>query len=133
MEERSTTPGVRDHTLIYDGECGICRRSMEWVRARDARGRIRIIAFQDPSVAAEFPAIPRADMENALQLVEDTGERWQGSEAVAHLLGLLPGCRLVGAVLRAPIVRPISRRIYRLVARNRSRLGCGDHCGLPDH
>jgi predicted DCC family thiol-disulfide oxidoreductase YuxK len=120
-----------DHALIYDGECGICRRSMDWVRSRDARGRVRIVPYQDPSVPAEFPAVPREEMENALQLISDSGERWQGADAVAHLLALLPGCGLVGSVLRAPLLRPLSHRVYRLVARNRRKLGCGDHCNIP--
>lgn len=119
------------HTLIFDGECGVCRRSMEWLRSADREGRIAVVPYQDPEVARRFAEIPRQDMEEAMQLVAPDGTRWQGARAAEQLLEMLPGWRLLAPFFRIPGVRRVARWIYRAVARNRRHLGCGEHCRLP--
>src|SRR5258708_23461477 len=41
-------------TLIYDGECGFCKRSMELVRRWDREHRLRYVPFQDEAAVARF-------------------------------------------------------------------------------
>lgn len=127
----SPNPTEGRHTLIYDGECGICRRSVEWVRSQDREERIELLPYQDPRIPGRFPDIPPRAMEEAMQLVAPDGARWEGARAAERLLELLPGWRVLAPLFRIPGVRPVARRVYRAVARNRRRLGCGDHCALP--
>lgn len=126
----SEGPGPDRHTLIYDGECGICRGSVEWVRSQDREGRIDLLPYQDPRVPERFPEIPRKAMEEAMQLVAPDGARREGARAAEELLELLPGWRVLAPLFRIPGVRAVARWVYRAVARNRRRLGCGDHCAL---
>jgi predicted DCC family thiol-disulfide oxidoreductase YuxK len=123
-------PGT--HTLIYDGACRLCRRSVEWVRARDRDERIRALPYQDPEVAGEFPGIPRDELESAMQLVAPDGNRRQGADAVEGILELLPGWKALAPGFAIPGVRRLAARVYRWVARNRRSFGCGSHCGLPN-
>lgn len=117
-------------TLIFDGECGICRRSVDWIRLRDRDGRVEAIPFQDPAVPERFPEIPPERFTQAMQLVSPLGRRWEGARAAEELLRLLPRWRGLAPFFRIPLVRTIADRAYRWVARNRGRLGCGDHCPL---
>jgi predicted DCC family thiol-disulfide oxidoreductase YuxK len=122
----------RAHTLLYDGECGICRRSIQWIRNRDREGRIRAIAYQEPGVSREFPEITRDELERAMQLVSPEGRRWEGADAVEQVVRLLPVWKGLTPLFWIPGVRIVARRVYGWVARNRRRLGCGEHCRLPD-
>lgn len=125
-----SAPGER-YVLIYDGECGICRRSVDWVTSTDRVGRIEVLPYHDPEVARRFPGIPPEDMERAMQLLAPGGERWQGARAAEETLSLLPRWRLLAPFFRIPGVRAVAARVYTWVAGNRRRLGCGSHCGLP--
>lgn len=119
------------YTLIFDGDCGICRRSVDWVRKVDRDGRIEPVPYQASSVEERFPGIPRSDMESAMQLVASDGRRWQGARAAEELLRLVPGWSLLAPFFRVPGVRWVAGHVYRAVARNRRHLGCGEHCALP--
>ncbi len=122
--------GKPRYTLIFDGECGICSRSVAWLNERDRDHRFEFIPFQEPAVPARFPQISREEFESAMQLVSPDGARWQGALAVEEILKLLPRWRILGPFFRVPGIRRLADFIYRAVARNRSRLGCGDHCAV---
>ena len=106
-------------TLIYDGECGICRRSMELVRGWDREHRITYIAFQDPA-AARF-GIPLPALAAAMQLVfpGPAPRVYSGADAVPEILKLLPGKRPLARVFDVPGARPVARRIYAWIAARR--------------
>jgi predicted DCC family thiol-disulfide oxidoreductase YuxK len=40
----------------------------------------------------------------------------------------MPKGKLVSWVFKLPYARPLAERFYRWFARNRYRLGCGEHC-----
>src|ERR1700678_3035384 len=71
--------------LIFDGECGFCRR---WVgRWKNATGEaVTYLPLQDPAVATQFPEIPREDMEESIHLVLPDGSVYYGAEAVFRSL-----------------------------------------------
>lgn len=119
-------------TLIYDGECALCRRCVEWVRPRDQSGAIEFLPYQDRRFAERFPWIPEEDARSAMQLVGAGGSRSQGAEAVEEVLRLLPRWRRLTPLFRLPGVRTLVRVGYASVARNRRRLGCAEHCGIGD-
>lgn len=116
--------------LVFDGECGFCRRSVEWVRNRDREDRIEPLPFQDSEVRERFQRIPLEDFEQAMHLIAPDGRSWSGARAGEELLRLLPRWRWIAPMFRVPGVRWIAQRVYRLVADHRHSLGCGTHCDL---
>jgi predicted DCC family thiol-disulfide oxidoreductase YuxK len=120
----------RGYTLVYDGTCGVCTRIAGVLRRWDSSGQIDIVASQAPGVMERFPWIPARAFSEAMQLVGPGNATWQGSEAVEQLLRILPRGRLITWVFRVPFVRGLADRFYRWFARNRYRLGCGDHCAI---
>lgn len=120
----------RPFTVIYDGACGVCARSMRLLDRWDGTDRFEIAPYQDHGVRQRFPGIPTSDFESSWQVVGPDGGRWQGAAAVERVLALLPRGGWFSWIFRIPLVRPAAERLYRWFARNRRRFGCGEHCSL---
>jgi len=106
-------------TLIYDGECGICRRSMELVRRWDREHRIAYVAFQDPAAARFGIALPALAAAMHLVFPGPEPKVFSGADAAPEILKLLPGKRPLAAVFAVPGVRPVARRLYAWIAARR--------------
>ena len=129
------TPSIgepsRRYTVIYDGNCKVCRRSVKLLTKWDRNHELEIIASQTPGVRERFPWIPpRAYIESMQVIRTSDGKTWQAAAALEELVNVLPKGRLISWLFKIPFVRPIVDRFYRWFARNRYRLGCGDHCAV---
>jgi predicted DCC family thiol-disulfide oxidoreductase YuxK len=91
---------------------------------------MQVVPSQSPGVQARFPWIPARAYRESLQLIGPGGKTWQGAAALEQLLNILPRGRLVSWVFSIPLVRGAADRFYRWFARNRYKLGCGEHCQL---
>jgi len=120
--------GTRPYVVVYDGHCKVCTRMARLLEKWDTRGRIEILPFQDASVADRFPWIPMEAYREAMQLIGPGKTTWAGSQAIDELLGILPAGWMLGWVFRIPLLGRMIDRFYRWFARNRYRLGCGEHC-----
>jgi len=107
--------------LLWDGGCTFCRRCVARVRTRDAAGRIRALPWQEAPSPPMTEAI-RARCESAVVLILPGGDTLDGGRACLAVLGLL-GWRRTAAILSAPPLVWAVEAGYRLVARNRNRLG----------
>ncbi len=121
------------YTVIYDGDCTVCLRFIDYLRRRDPAGTIEIVAYQEDGVPARFPWIDASRFEEALQLVGPgtaSHDTWEGARAIEQLLRVLPRGPRLGWVFRLPFARPLFAWGYCNFARNRRRFGCGAHCSL---
>jgi predicted DCC family thiol-disulfide oxidoreductase YuxK len=121
----------RPYTVVYDGHCNVCGKMVRVLRGWDARSRLlEIVPSQLPGLDARFPWIPAAAYVSALQLVGPGGKTWAGAAAVEQLIDVLPRGGWISWVFDVPFVRTLADRFYRWFARNRYRLGCGEHCAM---
>jgi predicted DCC family thiol-disulfide oxidoreductase YuxK len=102
----------------------LSRALRSWDRRRD----FEIVASQSAGVMARFPWIPARAYADALQLIASDGTTWQGAAAIEQMLRVLPRGRAIAWVFHVPFIRGIADRAYKWFARNRYRLGCGEHC-----
>lgn len=127
--------------LLYDGECGLCARSIQWVLERDVRARSMRFAPLQGDTAAPLLARhgiapdPRRGFES-LVLVQDPGgpgERvLMRSDAALAIGRYLGGRHAALARLGRLIPRSLRDLAYALVARNRLRFfGGADACRVP--
>ena len=118
----------RAWVLVYDGNCNVCGKLVRVVQRWDREHHLEIVPSQAPGVQARFPWIPRRAYSESVQLIGPNGRTWQGAAAVEQVIDLLPKGRLITWVFSIPFARPLAERFYRWFARNRYRLGCGEHC-----
>jgi predicted DCC family thiol-disulfide oxidoreductase YuxK len=109
--------------LIYDGDCGFCRRWIERWRETTA-GRIDYASSQQ--VGGQFPDISPERFEQSVIFVETDGSVYDGAEAVFRSLSHAPGGgRALAAYRRLPGFAPASELAYRVVASNRRLASLG--------
>jgi lipase maturation factor 1 len=125
--------------MVHDGDCNFCAL---WIhRWQQTTGELlEYLPYQDPSVAARFPEVPRGQFETAVQLVEPDGCVYGGAEAVFRSLALNPHERwLLDWYEHSAGFAHVSEWGYRLVARHRTlfsaltRLGWGRNVDPPRH
>ena len=103
--------------LIWDGDCGFCARSLDWMRELGCSIPTR--AWQEvPDLAAL--GLTEAEVRESVWVV-DGERRYAGAAAIAMAL-TTSRHRAVRAL--APVVRraPGAQAAYKIVARNRGRL-----------
>jgi predicted DCC family thiol-disulfide oxidoreductase YuxK len=105
-------------TLIYDGECGMCRDAVRLLRRWDHRGAIEYVPFQDAAVVARF-GIELPALAAAMHLILPDGRVFAGADATPELARLLPGKAWLAPLYRVPGVRPVARRVYAWIAARR--------------
>jgi predicted DCC family thiol-disulfide oxidoreductase YuxK len=111
------------YTMLYDGNCRICRRQAELVAAYDDYNRIELLDANSAHARERFPHISFEDALSQLHVVGPDGTVYRGAEAVRELLLQLPTLRGLGEILRLPGVLSLAQPLYELVARNRYLFG----------
>jgi predicted DCC family thiol-disulfide oxidoreductase YuxK len=113
-------------TILYDADCGICGLTARTLRRWDREGRFETLPLQaaarsgEPRLAA---AARRHALAEELHVVDAVGRVAAGGDALLAIVDRLPG----GVVLRpwaalSPF-RGLTRAAYRVIARNRDRIG----------
>ena len=119
----------RAYTIVYDGACKVCQGLVRRLAKWDKGGVFEIIPSQGQGVHVRFPWIPERAYSQSVQLIRRTdGRTWQGAAALETIIDQLPKGKLISWVFSIPFVRPAAEWFYRWFARNRYRLGCGEHC-----
>ena len=110
-----------DHALLYDADCGFCRWSLDKILARDRDGRIRPVPLQSAESDVLLKGMNHDRKMASWHLVGPDGAIFSAGSAVAPLMRLLPGTKSVAAIAGA--MPPVTGIAYRLISRNRTRLG----------
>jgi predicted DCC family thiol-disulfide oxidoreductase YuxK len=117
--------------VLYDGLCGFCDASVQWVLQHDRDGVFRFAPLQGETAAtmrARFPQIP-SDVDTIV-LVDDDGA-WLRSAAVFRICARLPGAWR-GLSWLGVLPGFLTDLGYRFVARIRYRIwGRRDSCRIP--
>ena len=121
--------------LLFDGECGFCRRLVRLLLRLDPGARLAFAPLQSPPAQAFLRAqgLP-PDAGNSLVFIPDWHRPAPGAyqlrtDGVLHALATLRGPWRLLAPLRV-IPRPLRDALYRAVARHRHALG-GDPAPWP--
>lgn len=120
--------------LFFDGACGLCTRSVQWILARDHRRKsVRFAPLGGRTAARALTLAPELARVDSVVWIAYPGARaLVRSEAVRAVLSYLGGpWRWLGAAM-AIVPTPLADLVYDAVARRRHhltrRLG---ECRLP--
>ncbi|MCA9245559.1 MAG: DUF393 domain-containing protein [Planctomycetales bacterium] len=116
-------------TVLFDGACGFCRNAMRLLRRLDTGRRLRYLSLHDPQVAERFPGLPAERLMHEMLIIDASGNRRWGVEAIRYLARRLPTLWVAAPILHFPGTLPVWRQLYRLVAANRYRISALGGCG----
>lgn len=85
------SPGML--AVLYDGECQMCRASIQGIRNFDRSDRIEPLDLHDPGARARFPGLALEDLMEELHVVDDRGQVYRGARAINEILRIQPGLR----------------------------------------
>ncbi|HYO42108.1 MAG TPA: DUF393 domain-containing protein [Candidatus Limnocylindrales bacterium] len=122
--------------VLFDGDCGLCAASARWIERRVDAVRLEArplgAATTDPRVG---DAVRGLDLASSLHVVRPDGSVRTGAAAVLEAGRLVPRWGIVARLLDHRAGRLALEPGYRLVARNRHRigraLGLPSACALP--
>ena len=117
-----------EYTVVYYGMCKVCTRLSHVLEKWDRNRVLEVVPSQANGVMARYPWIPPRAFAEALQMVARDGTTWSGAAAIEKILDVLPKGRLISWLFKIPFARRLADKFYRWFARNRYRLGCGEHC-----
>lgn len=120
------------YTLVYDSQCRVCSRFVAALEVWDRDRRIEAVPSQAQGIRVRFPQVAPQAFDAAVQLIANNGATWSGAAALEQVLTVLPKGRWLAWMFSVPFARPFADRFYRWFARNRFRLGCGEHCRVED-
>jgi predicted DCC family thiol-disulfide oxidoreductase YuxK len=106
--------------MVYDGDCNFCTL---WIRRWQQMtvDSVDYVAAQDPRVPAQFPEIPREQLDTAVQLIESDGTVYSGAQAVFRTLVQGPHRQWPLYIYESsPAFADITEWAYRRVATNRA-------------
>ncbi len=114
--------------MVYDGDCGFCRR---WI-GRWKKVTAEAVDYEPYQTAAgRFPQTPEAEFKRAVYLFEPGGRVTHGAEAVFRSLSTNRFLKWLPAFCaKVPVFLSVSEKIYQWVAQNRSLLSRSGSCGL---
>ncbi len=111
---------ISKHWLLFDGKCGMCRRTVKWIGRRDRRGLFEIVEFQNAPSPPITPQLYDA-CHKAMHVVKSNGEILRAGRAMLFVLnginwtnGFLP------AFLSLPPMIWFVEIGYKLIAANRT-------------
>lgn len=120
----------RDVVLFFDGVCGLCNRTVDFVLRYDCRGVVRFAPLQGRTARERLSV---NDLERLDSVVlQQNGISFRKSSAVVKLLQAMGGVWSVLGLLLWLIPRPLRDVCYGFIARNRYRVfGQKLSCRMP--
>jgi predicted DCC family thiol-disulfide oxidoreductase YuxK len=109
--------------IIYDGDCNLCTGWVQFLERSDRGRRFAFAPMQDEATLSPY-GIAIADCAlGVLALDLTTGQRWQGTAAIAEIGRQLPPlARLVWLYQQGPGLRELGDRLYAFVRDRRYQL-----------
>jgi predicted DCC family thiol-disulfide oxidoreductase YuxK len=109
--------------VIYDGECRFCRGGVEQLRRIDVGGkRLSFLSLHDPRIVKWYPDLTHDELMRQMYIVDTSGKRHAGADAVRFLSRRLPLLWALAPLLHVPGTASLWRFLYDQVAERRYRI-----------
>ena len=117
-------------SILYDGACNLCRRSIFTLQMLDVLGRLKPVDFRNNAMG-----IKEEDLDRAMHVIKEAKDKKEKKEAKEVIYKGFDGFRVISwhlpallwlaPVLYIPGVAPIGRTIYAKIAARRNRCSGG--------
>lgn len=117
-------------TVFYDGSCPVCVQEMNQLKQRDASNRLHLVDVLNEQIMEKYPQIDSVEAMRILHVETGDGKLLLGLDANVAAWQQVNGKTWL-AILRWPLIKPLSDLAYLFFARNRykiSRILTGRSC-----
>jgi DCC1-like thiol-disulfide oxidoreductase len=101
---------MRRLTVYYDGRCGLCCATRDWIDRQPQLIRIECVPSKEPGAE--------------LTVIADTGEIWEGDGAWIVVLWALRDYRHWAKRLSTPSMLPVARGMFAKLSQYRGAVSC---------
>jgi len=109
-------------TLLYDPECGLCRRVHGWLAEQPKLVELRMIPIQTDAARRRYPQLNHDLTGEDLTAISDEGAVYFGSKAWLMVLWTLSRYREWAYRLATPELLPTTRRIVSMILQHRYQI-----------
>ncbi|KAG2495285.1 hypothetical protein HYH03_006558 [Edaphochlamys debaryana] len=121
-EPASASRSAWELKLLYDGQCPLCMREIDFLRSRNGEGKLAFVDIAEPDYDPADNANISFDQAMAyIHAIAKDGRVLTGVEAFRYTYELI-GLGYVYAVTKLPGVMPIANAVYDLWAKYRTQL-----------
>jgi predicted DCC family thiol-disulfide oxidoreductase YuxK len=106
-------------TIFYDGHCGLCHRTVQFVLTRDSRRIFRYAPLQGTTFEQRVPPALHSGLPDSVAVLTGDGRLLSRSNAILHICRRLGGVWSALGAAMAIIPRPIRDAVYDFIARIR--------------
>ena len=111
-------------TVLYDPECGLCRRAHEWLAEQSKIVELNFVPCASEEARERYPQLNHALTKKDLTVIgDDNGAVYFGPKAWLMVLWALARYRDWSYRLATPELLPTTKRVVSLISQNRYQIG----------
>ena len=108
-------------TVVYDGDCELCRRCSTWLRYQPTYVPLDLLATSAAREDQRFAGVPWLGAE--LVVIDERGSIWVGAAAFIVCLWATQEWREWSYRLSGPSFAPLAERFFHAISNHRGRIG----------
>ena len=113
---------MRQLTVLYDPECGLCRRAHAWLLSQPKHIELVFIPVASEEAHERYPDLNHALTQKDVTVISDEGAVYWGAKAWLMCLWALRNYRDWSFSLSSPELLPTTRRVVSMISQNRREL-----------
>ena len=110
-------------TVLYDPNCGLCRRAHEWIAQQRKLIELVFVPCKSEEARKLFPILDHELTTRDLTVIGNRGEVYMGPKAWLMVLWSLSQYREWSYRLASPALLPTTRNVVSLISKHRVQIG----------
>lgn len=108
---------------MWDGDCGFCQNSLEWLKKQNLQGNIEYVSFHEDSVKKWRETIGEESLKKSMFVVKNQTELFSRADGFRILLSLSIKWKWLSFLMGLPLIKQCCNFGYQIIANNRYRFG----------
>jgi predicted DCC family thiol-disulfide oxidoreductase YuxK len=113
---------MRALTVLYDPECGLCRRAHEWLAEQPKIVELNFVACASECARKRYPDLNHELTKKDLTVIDEIGAVYFGPKAWLMVLWSLVRYREWSYRLSSPELLPTTKRVVSTISQNRYQI-----------
>lgn len=113
---------MRKLLVLWDGDCGFCQHSLDWLKRQRLQGKIQFTSFHDPKVKKWTDKIGKKNLQKSMYVIDENKHLYNYADGFRILLSHSLRWKWLSFLMGLPLIKQCCNIGYRWVANNRFRL-----------